>query len=161
MVYSLPATQRYFSIFNALSGNIDAQYDASSSKRLELIKATINIISNNTMGVGWGNMLWVHSDFLQILASAGIIPGSLFILSLIFLVIKTIRTYNYINNYSINNETKLSLFICINFLAYIITSLILNGNYALIQAGVPIFTLWVVVDGYTSDCLYSEKNEET
>ena len=158
-VYSLPATQRYYSIFNALSGNIDSQYDASSSKRLELLNDGIYIISNNIMGVGWGNMHWVHSDLIQILGCAGIIPGSLFIISLILLFIKTFRTYNFINRYQVNDQTKLSLFICINFLAYVSISLILNGNYGLIQCGAPIFILWIIVDGYTSDCLDFKQNK--
>ena len=38
VVYSLPATRRYISIFESLTLNIDTSYDASSSKRLEFIK---------------------------------------------------------------------------------------------------------------------------
>ena len=47
VVYSLPATRRYISIFESLTLNIDTSYDASSSKRLEFIKYGLDIIQNN------------------------------------------------------------------------------------------------------------------
>jgi hypothetical protein len=148
VVYSLPATERYISIFNAISGNIDTAYDASSSKRLGLIDNAVNTIWNNINGVGWGKMFWVHSDILQIFGCAGIIPGAIFTISLILLGIKIFKRRTFINKYSINNQLKLSFFICSSFFIYIIISLVMNGNYALIQCGVPIFILWVITDCY-------------
>ena len=84
VVYSLPATRRYISIFESLTLNIDTSYDASSSKRLEFIKYGLDIIQNNFFGVGWGELMWFHSDFIQILAATGVIPGLLFLLDLFY-----------------------------------------------------------------------------
>jgi len=156
-IYSLPATYRYFSIFKALTGNIDATYDASSAKRLGLIKYAFTDIKNNFMGVGWGEMWWVHSDILQITAAAGIIPGFLFILSLLLIFIRTIRYHNFIRNFSDNNYEKLSVFICLNFILFVTISLIFNGNYGLVQCGAPIFILWVISDSYVRASINNEK----
>ena len=148
LVYSLPATTRYMSIFNAMTGNIDVAYDASSSKRLALISDAIIVIFRDLNGIGWGRMPWVHSDILQILANAGIIPGSLFIISLISLGVKIFQRRLFLEKFSEYNKLKLSFFICINLFFYIIISLGLNGNYALIQCGAPIFIFWVIIECY-------------
>ncbi|MFL2998619.1 MAG: O-antigen ligase family protein [Candidatus Neomarinimicrobiota bacterium] len=148
-VYSLPATVRYLSIFNAITGNIDAAYDASSSKRLILINDAIRIIYNNLNGLGWGKVFWVHSDLIQILACSGIVPGTLFIISLILLGVKIFKYRLYIEKFSDNNQLKLSLFICLSLFFYIVISLGFNGNYALIQCGAPIFMFWVIIECFT------------
>tara|TARA_A100000164_G_C21529989_1_gene595541 strand:- start:35 stop:556 length:522 start_codon:yes stop_codon:yes gene_type:complete len=148
-VYSLPATVRYLSIFNAITGNIDAAYDASSSKRLILINDAIRIIYNNLNGLGWGKVFWVHSDLIQILACTGIVPGTLFIISLILLGVKIFKYRLYIEKFSDNNQLKLSLFICLSLFFYIVISLGFNGNYALIQCGAPIFMFWVIIECFT------------
>tara|TARA_B100001250_G_scaffold385053_1_gene380468 strand:- start:2661 stop:3968 length:1308 start_codon:yes stop_codon:yes gene_type:complete len=153
LVYSLPATVRYISIFNAMTGNIDVAYDASSSKRLRLIDYAIKTIFDNINGLGWGKMFWVHSDFLQILGCSGIVPGTLFILSLILLGIKIFKRRAFLEKYSINNQLKLSYFICLSLFFYIVISLGLNGNYALVQCGAPIFIFWVIIECYTSQSI--------
>lgn len=157
VVYSLPATVRYFSIFNAMTGNIDVAYDASSSKRLVLINDAFELISNNLTGVGWGKMFWVHSDLIQVLACSGIIPGTLFILSLTLLGVKIFRLHFFVDKFSKNNQLKLSIFICLNLFFYIFTSLALNGNYALIQCGAPIFIFWVIIESYIAQNKYKFK----
>ena len=63
MVYSLPATRRYISIFESLTLNIDTSYDASSSKRLEFIKYGFDIIQDNFFGVGWGKLMWFYTNY--------------------------------------------------------------------------------------------------
>ena len=149
LVYSLPATVRYISIFNAITGNIDVAYDASSSKRLALIKDATIIIFRDLNGLGFGNAPWIHSDFFQILACSGIIPGSLFIISLILLGGKIYKRHLFIEKFSEYNQLKLSIFICLNLFFYIFISLGLNGNYSLIQCGAPIFIFWVIIECYT------------
>ena len=149
LVYSLPATVRYMSIFNAITGNIDLAYDASSSKRLILINIAIEKIYNNINGLGWGKMFWVHSDLLQVLACSGIVPGTLFIISLLLLGFKIFKHRRYVEQFSDNNQLKLSLFICFSLFLYIVISLGLNGNYALIQCGAPVFIFWVIIDCFT------------
>ena len=149
LVYSLPATTRYMSIFNAMTGNIDVAYDASSSKRLILIEDGIRTIYNNLNGLGWGKVFWIHSDFIQILACSGIIPGTLFIVSLILLGVKISKHYFFVKKFSNHNQLKLSLFICLSLFFYIVISLGFNGNYALIQCGAPIFIFWAIIEYYT------------
>ena len=149
LVYSLPATTRYMSIFNAMTGNIDVAYDASSSKRLILIDDAIRKIYDNLNGLGWGKVFWVHSDFIQILACSGIVPGTLFIASLILLGVKILKHYLFVKKFSNYNQLKLSLFICLSLFIYIVISLGLNGNYALIQCGAPIFLFWVIIECFT------------
>ena len=141
------------SIFNAMTGNIDVAYDASSSKRLKLIDDAIRMISDNLNGVGWGKMFWVHSDLLQILGCSGIVPGTLFILSLILLGVKIFKRRIFFERYSTNNQLKLSYFICLSLFFYIAISLGLNGNYALVQCGAPIFIFWVIIECYTSQSI--------
>tara|TARA_X000000368_G_C22393367_1_gene434311 strand:+ start:57 stop:485 length:429 start_codon:yes stop_codon:yes gene_type:complete len=136
-----------------MTGNIDVAYDASSSKRLVLINDSINLIFHNLNGLGWGKMFWVHSDLIQILACSGIIPGSLFIISLILLGVKIFKRRLFVEKFSTNNQLKLSIFICLNLFFYIFISLGLNGNYALIQCGAPIFIFWVIIECYLTQSL--------
>ena len=156
LVYSLPATQRYFSIFNAIILNIDPTLDASSSKRLELIISGLEIVKENFFGVGWGKILWIHNDIIQITAASGIIPGIIFIYSLIYLLLRVVRYYNFINNKLPNNSKHLILFICLNFVLHTFISLVFNGNYQLIQCGAPIFLLWVIADSYIDNSIKSK-----
>ncbi len=159
MVYSLPATRRYISIFQSLTFNIDASYDASSSKRLKFIKYGLEVIQDNFFGVGWGKLMWFHSDFIQIVAATGVIPGILFILSILFFMIKVFRYFKHTRRHTKLSETNIEIFLVLNFAVFIAISLAMNGNYALVQTGAPIFILWVISENYVNYSIKSQNKK--
>ncbi len=161
MVYSLPATRRYISIFESLTLNIDTSYDASSSKRLEFIKYGFDIIQDNFFGVGWGKLMWFHSDFIQITTATGVIPGLFFIGSILFLMVKVFRYFKHTRRHTKLIETNIEIFLVLNLVIFIIISLAMNGNYALVQTGAPIFILWVISENYINYCIKNQNKKES
>jgi hypothetical protein len=53
--------------------------DSSGEKRLERIKGAYAATVENPLGGGWASAGWAHSDFLQISANLGVIPGVIFL----------------------------------------------------------------------------------
>lgn len=161
MVYSLPATRRYISIFESLTLNIDTSYDASSSKRLEFIKYGFDIIQDNFFGVGWGKLMWFHSDFIQIMAAAGLIPGLFFIGSILFFMVRVFRYFKHTKRHKKLLETNVEIFLALNLVIFISISLAMNGNFALVQTGAPIFILWVISENYVNYCIKNQNKKES
>lgn len=138
-IYSQPVEGRYISTFLALSGNIDRKYDSSSAARMDRANTAIRSIKNRPMGTGWGSQGWVHSDFLQLGASLGIVTAVIFIMGPILLLLNIYRTFN-----KAPPVLQTGLFLCISLLIYIIISLSLNGNILKVQTGAPIFVTWAI-----------------
>ena len=146
-IYSQPVEGRYISTFKALTGQIDARYDSSGGVRLERAKIALASMVAHPIGTGWANQGWVHSDILQVAASMGIIPGIIFLFAPIMLLLKIYRLY-LISHPA--QQTLLFVFCCL--LIFIIISLSLNGNYFLVQCGVPLFLFWALSYGYGEHC---------
>ena len=148
-VYSQPVEGRYISTFKALTGQIDTRYDSSGGVRLARAKIAINSIISNPLGTGWGSQGWVHNDILQIGSTVGIIPGATLFFAPILLLFKLYKTYS-----KAIGKHKTMLFTFIGILVFIIISIFLNGNFFLVQTGVPLFVLWAIVYSY----MYSSSN---
>ena len=56
-------------------------------------------------------------------------------------------------------ETNIEIFLVLN-LAIFIISLAMNGNFALIQTGAPIFILWVISENYINYCIKNQNKKE-
>ena len=138
-IYSQPVEGRYISTFRAFSGNIDQRYDSSGAARLQYAIYAVNSIKNNPLGMGWGSQGWVHSDFLQIGASLGIVTAMIFILSQILLLLNIYRVFN-----KAPPDLHSSLFTCIALLVYTIISFSFNGNILKVQTGAPLYVAWAI-----------------
>jgi hypothetical protein len=142
-IYSQPVEGRYLSTFKALIGQIDTRFDSSGGERLNRAKIALASIASHPLGTGWGSQGWVHSDFLQISATIGIIPGVIFLFVPIFLLLRSYRCY-----LRAIPEQKTVLFVLCGLLIYIIISISLNGNIFLVQCGAPLFLLWALTYAY-------------
>ena len=100
-------------------------------------------IASHPLGTGWGSQGWVHSDFLQISATIGIIPGIIFILAPFFLLLRTYRRYST----ALSEEQTVFFTLC-SLLIFIIISIGLNGNIYLVQCGAPLFLLMALAYAY-------------
>ena len=89
--------------------------------------------------MGWGSQGWVHSDFLQIGASLGIVTAMIFILSQILLLLNIYRVFN-----KAPPDLHSSLFTCIALLVYTIISFSFNGNILKVQTGAPLYVAWAI-----------------
>jgi O-antigen ligase len=143
-IYSQPVQGRYISTFKALTGQIDTRYDSSGAKRLKWAQIAIKSVVSDPLGTGWANQGWVHSDILQVAASIGIIPGIIFILAPIILLLRIYRMY-----LTCHSEQKTLLFVFCCLMIFIIISLSLNGNFFLVQCGVPLFLFWALAFSYS------------
>ena len=142
-IYSQPVEGRYLSTFKALAGQIDTRFDSSGGERLNRVKIALASIASHPLGTGWGSQGWVHSDFLQISATIGIIPGVIFLFVPLFLLLRSYRCY-----LRAIPEQKTVFFVLCGFLIYIIISISLNGNIFLVQCGAPLFLLWALTYAY-------------
>ena len=142
-IYSQPVEGRYLSAFKALTGQIDVRYDSSGNERLSRAKIALNSIVSYPQGTGWGSQGWVHNDILQISSTNGVIPGFILLFTPVFLLLRIYRFYR-----AAPSEQKTILFTLIGLLIFIIISMILNGNFALVQTGVPLFVLWALTYFY-------------
>jgi len=145
-IYSQPVEGRYISTFKALTGQIDTRYDSSGGERLARAKIALLSVVSHPIGTGWANQGWVHSDVLQVAASTGIISGIIFILAPIILLLRIYRLYLTCPP---AQQTLLFVFSCL--LIFIIISLSLNGNFFLVQCGVPLFLFWALAHGYSEN----------
>jgi O-antigen ligase len=143
-IYSQPVEGRYISTFKALTGQIDTRYDSSGGVRLARAQIAIKSVVSDPLGTGWANQGWVHSDILQVAASIGIIPGIIFILAPIILLLRIYRMY-----LTCHSEQKTLLFVFCCLMIFIIISLSLNGNFFLVQCGVPLFLFWALAFSYS------------
>jgi len=142
-IYSQPVEGRYISTFKALTGQIDTRFDSSGGARMARAKIAIDSIIEKPLGTGWGSQGWVHSDWLQITATIGIIPGALIILAPILLFFKMFGVY------LIASPDQQTIYFCLcGFLIYVIISFCLNGNILLVQCGAPLFLFWAIAGGY-------------
>ena len=142
-IYSQPVEGRYLSTFKALAGQIDTRFDSSGGERLNRVKIALASIASHPLGTGWGSQGWVHSDFLQISATIGIIPGVIFLFVPLFLLLRSYRCY-----LRAIPEQKTVFFVLCGLLIYIIISISLNGNIFLVQCGAPLFLLWALTYAY-------------
>ena len=142
-IYSQPVEGRYISTFKALTGEIDTRFDSSGGVRLARAKIAIASIASHPLGTGWGSQGWVHSDFLQISATVGIIPGVIFLFVPLSILLRCYRCY-----LTAIPEQKTLFFVLCGLLIYIIISLSLNGNIFLVQCGTPLFLLWALTYAY-------------
>ena len=78
---SKPAQSRLESLAKILEGNAE---DSSGIKRQERIQEAFQNALDNPLGGGFGFSGWVHSDFLQISANLGLIPGFALILGYLY-----------------------------------------------------------------------------
>jgi len=142
-IYSQPVEGRYISAFKALTGDIDVRYDSSGGVRLARAKTALESIQLNPLGTGWGSQGWVHNDILQIGSSVGIIPGAILIFAPILLLVKIYKAY-----LEVPIEQKTIFFTLFGLMVFIIVSIFLNGNFYLVQTGVPLFVLWALAQSY-------------
>ena len=142
-IYSQPVEGRYISTFKALTGDIDTRFDSSGGVRLARAKIAMASIASQPLGTGWGSQGWVHSDFLQISATIGIIPGVIFLFVPLFILLRCYRCY-----LTAIPEQKTIFFVLCGLLIYIIISLGLNGNIYLVQSGAPLYLLWALAYAY-------------
>ena len=142
-IYSQPVEGRYLSTFKALTGQIDTRFDSSGGVRLARAKIALASIASHPLGTGWGSQGWVHSDFLQISATIGIIPGVIFLFVPLFLLLRCYRYY-----LTAIPEQKTVFFVLCGLLIYIIISISLNGNIFLVQCGAPLFLLMALAYAY-------------
>jgi O-antigen ligase len=142
-IYSQPVEGRYLSTFKALTGEIDTRFDSSGGVRLARAKIAMASIASHPLGTGWGSQGWVHSDFLQISATIGIIPGVIFLFVPLFLLLRCYRCY-----LTAIPEQKTVFFVLCGLLIYIIISISLNGNIFLVQCGAPLFLLLALAHAY-------------
>ena len=126
-----------------MTGQIDVRYDSSGNERLSRAKIALNSIISNPQGTGWGSQGWIHNDILQISSTTGVIPGFILLFTPVFLLLRIYRFYR-----AAPSEQKTILFTLIGLLIFIIISMILNGNFALVQTGVPLFVLWALTYFY-------------
>ena len=142
-IYSQPVEGRYLSTFKALTGQIDTRFDSSGNERLNRAKIALASIASRPLGTGWGSQGWVHSDFLQISATIGIIPGVIFIFAPLLLFLRSYRCY-----LRAIPEQKTVFFVLCGLLIFIIISISFNGNIFLVQSGAPLFLLWALTYAY-------------
>jgi len=142
-IYSQPVEGRYLSTFKALTGQIDTRFDSSGNERLNRAKIALASIASRPLGTGWGSQGWVHSDFLQISATIGIIPGVIFLFAPLFLLLRSYRCY-----FRAIPEQKTVFFVLCGLLIFIIISISFNGNIFLVQSGAPLFLLWALTYAY-------------
>ena len=152
-IYSQPVEGRYLSIFKALSGQIDLEYDSSSANRMAKVQLALESIKANPLGTGWSSQGWVHSDVLQISSTIGIVPGMIFLYSMILSFIRLFKYYR-----KINSTERTSLFVGACLMIYVLTSLILNGNILIVQCGAPLILLWALFSGYLESSLIKINN---
>ena len=143
-IYSQPVEGRYISTFKALTGQIDTRFDSSGGVRLARAKIAMASIASHPLGTGWGSQGWVHSDFLQISATIGIIPGVIFLFVPLFILLRCYRCY-----LTAIPEQKTVFFVLCGLLIFIIISIGLNGNIYLVQCGAPLFLLLALAYAYT------------
>lgn len=139
-IYSQPVEGRYISTYRALIGRIDKRYDSSGANRMAKLSSSISSIKEYPMGTGWSSQGWVHSDIFQIASTMGIIPGFILIFSVLSLTWKIFIIY-------IRNLLDSTLFLMILcFMIFVLISLFLNGNFLLIQTGMPLILFWALSD---------------
>jgi len=143
-VYSQPVEGRYISTFKALTGQIDSRYDSSGANRMAKVQTALASIKSYPLGTGWSSQGWIHSDLLQISSTIGIIPGIILFYSLISSLIKL-----YINYIKSNSDQNTIFFVGYCIMAYVCTSLILNGNLLIVQCGAPLVMFWTLFSGYS------------
>lgn len=119
--------------------------DSSGYVRQQRMLGALETISENPLGVGWSRSGWVHSDFLQVMANTGWIPGLIFFMAFIGL---GIRSFRLLRNILLTSREK----DIINVLLMCYTStgimLLINNNYVLTQTGVPLFLIWALLHVY-------------
>ena len=142
-IYSQPVEGRYLSTFKALTGQIDTRFDSSGGVRLARAKIAMASIASHPLGTGWGSQGWVHSDFLQISATIGIIPGVIFLFVPLFILLRCYQCY-----LTAIPEEKTIFFVLCGLLIYIIISISLNGNIFLVQSGAPLFLFLALAYAY-------------
>ena len=58
-------------------------------------------------------------------------------------------------------ETNVEIFLVLNLVIFISISLAMNGNFALVQTGAPIFILWVISENYVNYCIKNQNKKES
>lgn len=118
--------------------------DGSAQLRKYRVTLTWSRVQNNPLGLGWTGSGWVHSDFLQLTANLGWVPGMVFLLAFLSLLFRAakraILSANYKNNFDMDLIYAL-------FLAFFATGVqwSINVNYVVSQSGIPLFIVWVML----------------
>jgi hypothetical protein len=126
------------------------EFDANDSSgfiRQQRIFGAIETIVQNPLGVGWSGSGWVHSDFLQIIANMGWIPGLIYFFSFMKLLSKSYRI-RHKHHITAREKDIVTVLLMCNVAVCIMFSL--NNNYVLTQSGVPMFFLWALLHVYTT-----------
>jgi hypothetical protein len=142
IIFMLPTgiQGRVATVFQIAAGDTP---DSSSYKRQERANIAVGLISRQPLGNGWGAAGWVHSDFLQVGANLGLIPGLIFLGGYL---ITGWRLYERFNKLVPSDELRIlwgSL-----FLTFVTVGGILAFETVIVlpQLVLPVWFVWVLVE---------------
>lgn len=139
---------RFLTGLFAIGGKIDETVDSSSKIRKERIDIALETITQNPLGVGWGNSGWVHSDILQLTCAIGWLGGGLFVVFYIYLLYRGIAILRSLPVGSYEKNVFIALVLCHLACGYQFS---LNGIYFWTITGIPYFILLGFLYNYIKD----------
>lgn len=133
-------TERAISGIAALQGK--PTDSSATSRKIRALAALENTIQA-PFGTGWSSAGWVHSDFLQVAANLGVIPGLIFFGGCIFTLVRLGRRVLPMLRWGENADLGLSL-----LLSFIATTgiLAMEGITVLPQTVLPVWFVWVLAE---------------
>ncbi len=146
---------RFMSGIVALQGKADYAADSSGYDRNMRIKHALQNILEHPWGTGWGGAGWVHSDFIQLTAELGVLPGIIFFSAYLNTYFSTLKLRS--NTFIIQRE-KQNLVVLLMCFTSVGIMLLINGHYMLVQSGIPLFFIWVTLHVYKK-LIYTECNK--
>ena len=136
---------RFVSGIIALQGKADYAQDSSGFKRSIRLKEAMQTAFEHPFGVGWGGVGWVHSDFTQLTAELGLIPGIIFLGAYIHTYRRAARLQSQVLISRLEQQNLVALLLCFTAVGIM---LLINGHYMLAQCGVPLFFVWATLHVY-------------
>ncbi len=133
---------RIQSLISILEGKPN-EADTSGQKRWKRVQDALQSVLDEPIGRGWASAGWVHSDFLQIAANQGIIPG---ILVLGLYLATFIRLYRQVRREGAGEELPLlTLSLLLAFIA-VGGMLLFEGVEVTPQTVLPVWFIWAMAE---------------
>ena len=117
--------------------------DSSGIDRWTRVTDTWYSISHYPWGVGWAGSGWVHSDFLQIAANLGVVPGVLFALAYLHTLLRLARMVFF--RVKRREDSRLGMSLLLSFVAAG-GMLLTQGVEVLPQLMLPVWFVWVLAE---------------
>ena len=75
-------------------------------------------------------------------------------------MVKVFRYFKHTRRHTKLLETNIEIFLALNLVIFIFISLAMNGSFALVQTGAPIFILWVISENYINYCIKNQNKNQ-